>query len=186
MKHGKWGYEKNCRCDVCCLAKAQSAKRFNVKYKHATSEQLSSGDFPHGTENGYTRGCRCRECTQASTVQRLKYGKKNPHLARESNWAVKGVKMHGRPFKYCDYEEMFESQGQRCAICGRTLLKKNGLRGKQSAAHVDHDHSTGEVRGLLCSMCNHLLGDAADSEDVLLKAGAYLRAYHARQVVMAK
>jgi len=182
MKHGVWGYENYCRCDMCRLAKSKSAKRFNVKYKHSTLEQLSAPDFPHGTENGYTRGCRCRECTKANTVLRRKYRKNNPHQAREHNWAMKGVTIHGRPFKYCDYEEMFENQGQKCAICEKTILKKTGLERKQTSAHVDHDHKTGEVRGLLCSMCNHLLGHATDSEETLLKAVAYLRIQHSRWV----
>jgi hypothetical protein len=50
----------------------------------------------------------------------------------------------------------------------------NGLKGKQSAAHADHDHKTGEIRGLLCFMCNHILGHAEDNKETLLKAAAYL------------
>jgi hypothetical protein len=181
MKHGRQGYEKHCRCDVCRSAKAKSARRYNVKYKHSTPEQLLSSDFPHGTENGYTRGCRCPECTKAYSSKRVKYGRKNPHYAREHNWNIKGVKICGRPFRYCDYEKMFDGQGQKCAICGKVLLKINGLRGKQSAAHVDHNHVTGEVRGLLCSMCNHLLGHATDNEEILMKAVAYLRTHFQEQ-----
>lgn len=46
-------------------------------------------------------------------------------------------------------EAMYEAQAGRCAICGeeRALEGRGGL-------HVDHDHATGEVRGLLCSGCN--------------------------------
>lgn len=54
------------------------------------------------------------------------------------------------------YDALLERQGGRCAIC-RAHPKSKRLA-------VDHDHGTGEVRGLLCSRCNHdLLGSAWDS-----------------------
>lgn len=51
-----------------------------------------------------------------------------------------------------DYENMKASQGGKCAICQRD---KPGGRGD---FHVDHDHGTGAVRGLLCVKCNMALG----------------------------
>lgn len=54
------------------------------------------------------------------------------------------------------YDALLERQGGRCAIC------RNRPKSKRLA--VDHDHKTGEVRGLLCSRCNHdLMGSAWDS-----------------------
>lgn len=50
------------------------------------------------------------------------------------------------------YNEMLKSQDYRCAICG---TDNPGGRG---AFHVDHNHITGKVRGLLCSSCNHAIG----------------------------
>lgn len=67
-----------------------------------------------------------------------------------------------------DYDRMLEAQNGLCAIClGRPVSKRLA---------VDHDHKTNEVRGLLCSRCNHdLLGAAHDSLDLLLRAVDYLR-----------
>ncbi len=54
------------------------------------------------------------------------------------------------------YDALLERQGGRCAICR--------ARPKSKRLAVDHDHQTEEVRGLLCSRCNHdLLGSAWDS-----------------------
>ena len=64
--------------------------------------------------------------------------------------------------------EQLDAQGWRCAICANELtLTKAGC-------HVDHDHSDGRVRGLLCRGCNHLLGNARDDVDVLASAIRYL------------
>ena len=65
------------------------------------------------------------------------------------------------------YEELFEQQGRRCAIC------RNRPRTMRLA--VDHDHKTGEPRGLLCKRCNHdLLGGGHDDIETLYRAIAYL------------
>ena len=50
-----------------------------------------------------------------------------------------------------DYKTMWEKQEGKCPICGSNLVA-----GKLT--HVDHCHSTGKVRGLLCSPCNRALG----------------------------
>ena len=55
-----------------------------------------------------------------------------------------------------DYEKLYKSQRGRCAICARSHRKAHGLRGE--SFHVDHDHRTGQVRGLLCRRCNAALG----------------------------
>lgn len=49
-----------------------------------------------------------------------------------------------------EYDAMHEAQGGVCAICGRPQ------QGKRLA--VDHDHTTGKVRGLLCTACNRVMG----------------------------
>ena len=67
-----------------------------------------------------------------------------------------------------DYDRMFDEQGGSCAVCG---TEDPGRKGR---FHVDHNHSTGKVRGLLCMGCNTGLGALKDSPEVLLKAATYL------------
>jgi hypothetical protein len=51
-----------------------------------------------------------------------------------------------------------------------------GVRlGSGRKLHLDHDHVTGRVRGLLCNLCNTGLGALADNEDLFLRAISYLR-----------
>lgn len=66
------------------------------------------------------------------------------------------------------YDEMLKSQFNLCAICELPFDVK-------TKPHVDHDHKTGRVRGLLCVKCNTGLGMFEDSQQSLLKAVSYLR-----------
>jgi hypothetical protein len=72
-----------------------------------------------------------------------------------------------------DYEKMYEDQKGLCALCGSGEVAT--LNGNVTRLCIDHDHGTGEVRGLLCRGCNHLL-DAIEVKpaDWLLKAHDYL------------
>jgi hypothetical protein len=72
-----------------------------------------------------------------------------------------------------DYSRMLASQGGVCKLCG----SPPGT-GRQKRLHVDHDHKTGKVRGLLCDHCNHALGKMKDDPVLLRKAAAYLEARH--------
>lgn len=65
-------------------------------------------------------------------------------------------------------EQMHADQGGVCAICGQPLALWT------KATHIDHDHATGEVRGLLCWGCNVGLGAFKDDTGKLLAAAAYL------------
>jgi hypothetical protein len=51
-----------------------------------------------------------------------------------------------------DLHALYEAQGGHCAICG-TAAPERG----QGCLHIDHDHATGERRGLICNACNRAL-----------------------------
>lgn len=69
-----------------------------------------------------------------------------------------------------DYTDLLRAQGGRCAICGSS--SPNDRRGH---FHVDHCHTSKEIRGLLCQPCNMGLGLFKDSPEVLEKAIGYLK-----------
>ena len=66
------------------------------------------------------------------------------------------------------YDDLLSRQCGGCAICGK--------RPGKISLHVDHDHETGEVRGLLCVGCNNALGQFHDNEDLLARAIQYVTA----------
>jgi hypothetical protein len=93
--------------------------------------------------------------TQRRTRERRKPAAREDHLRRKFG------------ITQADYERMLATQGGGCAICARAPRAGSSL-------HVDHDHESGEVRGLLCFRCNGGLGQFAEDEDRLGDAMAYL------------
>lgn len=71
-----------------------------------------------------------------------------------------------------DWDRLYDEQLGRCAICLIPLA--------ETKPHVDHDHITGVVRGLLCKFCNPGLGYFQDSIDNLERAVSYLKAQRQR------
>lgn len=85
---------------------------------------------------------------------------------KEQGWKQKGINItHAR------FLEMEIEQGFACAICESFDTGWNGNW------HVDHDHATGTVRGLLCRNCNLMLGNAKDNQSTLVKAILYLKKF---------
>ena len=68
-----------------------------------------------------------------------------------------------------EYNEKLERQGGGCAICG---IKIPG--GKGSHFYVDHNHTTGQVRDLLCHNCNFVIGYAKEDIEILRAVARYL------------
>lgn len=70
-----------------------------------------------------------------------------------------------------DYNRMLDEQEHSCAICG---VEAWDAGGKGNRLHVDHDHTSGRVRALLCNKCNVGLGSFRDDPAALRAAADYL------------
>jgi hypothetical protein len=79
-----------------------------------------------------------------------------------------------------EYDTILQYRENKCAICKRD---NDGTVGKHGRFHVDHDHTTGKVRGILCQRCNQMLGCANDNVEVLLSAIEYLQNPPANKVL---
>lgn len=71
---------------------------------------------------------------------------------------------------YEEYQALEVEQNYCCAICKSPQVSNKRVE----RFFVDHCHTTGKVRGLLCSKCNHGLGLFNDNKNLLLNAIAYL------------
>ena len=107
----------------------------------------------------------CGECKNIRTKQSAK---NNPDKHSKYQWKSRIKKTYGLTEE--TYLGMYVSQNGKCAICKECIE----LRGKQT--HIDHDHETLEVRGILCHSCNTALGLFKENTETMLNAINYLEA----------
>jgi hypothetical protein len=79
-----------------------------------------------------------------------------------------GIKIEGRVFTNVDFDRHYQIQQGKCLGCGK---HQQDLK---ISLCVDHDHGTGEFRGLLCNHCNHILGLVGDRQEILTNLINYL------------
>lgn len=82
---------------------------------------------------------------------------------------IKYATLENKKTKQTVYDYLLTEQEGKCAICG--ILENDAPHKKLS---IDHDHTTGDVRGLLCSTCNTALGGFRDDIKNMQKAIEYL------------
>lgn len=83
---------------------------------------------------------------------------------------------------FAQFQQMLLEQKGVCAICEKPETKVES--GTIRLLSVDHNHTTGEVRGLLCSNCNMAIGYACDDVTTLQKAIGYLRKHAGVETVL--
>lgn len=106
---------------------------------------------------------KCRPC---NITYMKAYHAANPTKNRELSYRKYGITL-------AEYDQMVDNQDARCAICGTT---DPGGRGNRLA--VDHCHTTGAVRSLLCGSCNTALGLLGESVDRLASCINYLQIHN--------
>lgn len=93
------------------------------------------------------------------------YNNKDAYMARA--WKNHLLRDYG--LTEDQYQKLWDSQRGLCKICNTELSEA------KRRAHVDHDHITGRVRGILCANCNRGLGAFKDSINLLTIAIEYLK-----------
>ena len=119
---------------------------------------------------------RAADPEKARAISRAHYARnREKRLASQAAWKARNseevraksglVRLRQYGLTPAMYEVLYDSSGGRCAICSDTFTR---------VPDIDHCHTTGEVRGLLCSHCNTGLGKFRDSTERLQAAIRYL------------
>lgn len=125
---------------------------------------------PNGAD-GYSR-C-CSSCwssmteSQRNNLMAREYRRENLETSRRKTYRQSLKRRLGVSIE--EHDTLMVAQGGVCAICG----VNNGER----RLHLDHCHTTGKIRALLCSGCNVGLGGFKDNVDLLQKAIDYLQTH---------
>ena len=127
-------------------------------------EEKSLDDFHNSSQNILGKRWQCKACDR---VAALRYRKKNAIRYKQSGRNYQIKKKYGLSSQ--DFDMMMNSQNNSCDICG-THIKDYG----KDKFDIDHDHTTGKVRALLCGQCNTSLGLAKDDQVILMRMIEYL------------
>ena len=159
--------------------------------KCGETKPLSEFYAMKGMRDGHRNDCK--SCNLAAKAERYR---RNPeparertrqwqrdnrerYLAKQAAYVTSGKKARANRKSHlkrkfgltlAQYDAMLAAQGGRCAICRRPPNPKISL-------HVDHDHETGAVRGLLCVRCNNGIALFDEDHEVLREIAAYLDAH---------
>ena len=108
-------------------------------------------------------------CKMCAAVERRKHydASKADGSLKEKLWKRVGINM-----TFPEYKRRYEAQNGCCEICGD----------EQEVLCVDHNHDTGDTRGLLCTACNLGIENLKESPEVLNAAVEYLMNYGGRNV----
>ena len=130
----------------------ESIKRSKAKYREKNRELLREKNKKYIKEN-----------PEIVKNSKLKYRAKNKQNIKEQRRQIRyGITKQ-------QYDEMLEKQQYCCAVCFIHMEKTS-----KKILDVDHCHSTGEIRGLLCNACNQALGLFKDNKQYISMAIQYL------------
>lgn len=110
---------------------------------------------------------RWYDANKDALAQRRRATRKKEQRTKEAVSLYKRKRAYGITKE--QFAKLLELQGGRCPVCIVALR-----RGTKNGLHVDHDHSTGVVRGLLCGRCNIALGYLKDDPRRARAAAEYL------------
>lgn len=133
----------------------------------------SLSDFPTDRSRPDNKHSWCKFCkTKQDNLWKRKKRIEDPVYRSRMNKIARNKSILNYGISYEEYEEMLIDQEGVCAICG--CEETNNTRGKINRLCIDHNHDSGEVRGLLCHKCNVGIGNLKEDIDILINAIKYL------------
>lgn len=118
----------------------------------------------HYKDRGIRRhSCKiCRSAVEKERQRKPEFVKARAEYQLKKNYGISQE----------EYNTKLAYQNYGCAVCGKAASKKK--------LAVDHCHTTGKIRDLLCGSCNTGLGQFQDNPELLEKAADYLRKHNGK------
>lgn len=145
-------------------------------HTHKTKEK-----FPRRSRlpDGIEKTCKeCRNLARTNTPSRSSEARHKEYVSNDNGDRYRRNRARRLTVLGVDYDwyfKQFSSQDGKCAICRKPEKRVNPKTGQTFLLAVDHDHNSGQVRGLLCTSCNKGLGLLGDTIESLEAALNYLR-----------
>lgn len=169
--HDSPRYTKGGRCVFCSMS--DTAKNRGIEFTGFSKRAIanftrkiaidsgnrtyeSSRPCKHGHYTRFTGSNNCVECSRISQEKR-KVRSRNRRIEK-----IYGINEE-------EYSEILLSQNNKCRICFSEYNKKS--------FHIDHCHSSGAIRGILCSKCNQAIGLFKEDTEAMLRAIEYIKCY---------
>jgi len=151
----------------------EAEKAYQREYRLRNKERLKAQRATYRARNSAThRAWRAKNKERINELRRARY-QRNPekhiaatraHYAKNADRIRRRTQLKRYGMTEEQYTVLAVAQNSMCAICGRELVRP----------HIDHDHDTGKIRGLLCTQCNTAIGLLQDSSKVAFNAANYL------------
>jgi hypothetical protein len=140
----------------------EQKREYDRKWREDNKDYLKSYNNSYRKEN-----------KEKLTIRRHEWRRDNKDKMRRISLKVNLRRNHG--ITPDDYATMLLKQNGCCAICGKSASEY------KRKLHIDHNHSTGQIRGLLCVRCNYGIGCFKETPSFLDKAKEYLIFYNGVQ-----
>lgn len=147
-------------CGVCAAENSQRSRKaadpaYGTRRDKYAPERLAVQ--PSFCKNGHT--------VSAEDVKTYSNGHRRCRFCVSDSTAKQRFRKYGITLEH--YQSVLETQGGVCAVCQHEF-------GGPRDEHIDHDHITGQVRGILCSQCNTAIGKFKDSPEIIIRAAEYI------------
>lgn len=168
-------FQKHSKLCLKCIFSAQKRLREGIK---GNCRQCTTCDNWKQVDQYHKNGSRLRrECKACATKRKTSYYWAKPEERRAASRRAYRQNRSASRRSYVrrtfgitleEYWTYFEKANFTCQVC-------SAKPEKQADLHLDHCHSTGTIRGVLCRSCNHALGNVKDNPTTLFRLHAYLK-----------
>lgn len=164
----------------------ENVRRTNAKlFCRACNLEKPENEF-YGFTGKYRKEYSCKKCVN---IRRRKYYKENRQykiaMAKKYREQNREKILHGKRKQTYgisaeQYNKMLKEHNYVCAVCKKpemSKINKGQNPDAKNSLSVDHNHKTGQIRGLLCGKCNRALGYLQENVETMLSLISYINKY---------